>query len=170
MTISTPTRFITNPGNGSATVFTFPFKVFATSELVVNLQDDLTGVQTLQVLGTDYTAVLSAAPNSNPGGSITFILTAPAVGKTVIITSDIALEQPTNLSNQGGFYPDVINNSLDRATIQIQQVANLSTRALVIPITDVGIDTVLPNATLELRRLHMSSKARSALPTVRMQW
>ena len=147
MTISSPTRFITNPGNGSATVFTFPFKVFATSELVVNLQDDLTGVQTLQVLGTDYTAVLSAAPNSNPGGSITFILTAPAVGKTVIITSDIALEQPTNLSNQGGFYPDVINNSLDRATIQIQQVANLGSRALVIPITDTGINTELPNAT-----------------------
>lgn len=147
MTISSPTRFITHNGNDAATVFTFPFKVFATSELVVKLQNDLTGVQTLQVLGTDYTAVLSAAPNSNPGGSITFILTAPATGNTVIITSDIALEQPTNLSNQGGFYPDVINNSLDRATIQIQQVANLSTRALVIPITDTGINTELPNAT-----------------------
>lgn len=147
MTISSPTRFITYSGNALTTVFTFPFKVFATSELVVNLQNDLTGAQTLQVLGTDYTAVLSAAPNSNPGGSITFILTAPAVGYTVIITSDIALEQPTNLSNQGGFYPDVINNSLDRATIQIQQVANLSTRALVIPITDTGINTELPNAT-----------------------
>ena len=147
MTINSPDRFITYSGSASVTVFTFPFKVFAISELVVKLQNDLTGVQTLQVLGTDYTAVLSAAPNSNPGGSITFILTAPAVGETVIITSDIALEQPTNLSNQGGFYPDVINNSLDRATIQIQQVANLSTRALVIPITDVGIDTVLPNAT-----------------------
>lgn len=147
MTISSPTRFITYSGDSSATVFTFPFKVFATSELVVKLQNDLTGVQTLQVLGTDYTAVLSAAPNSNPGGSITFILTAPATGDTVIITSDIALEQPTNLSNQGGFYPDVINNSLDRATIQIQQVANLSSRALVIPITDTGINTELPNAT-----------------------
>ncbi|CAB4150491.1 hypothetical protein UFOVP1332_8 [uncultured Caudovirales phage] len=147
MTISSPTRFITYSGDSLVTLFTFPFKVFATSELVVNLQDDLTGVQTLQVLGTDYTAVLSAAPNSNPGGSITFILTAPATGNTVIITSNIALEQPTNLSNQGGFYPDVINNSLDRATIQIQQVANLSTRALVIPITDTGINTELPNAT-----------------------
>lgn len=147
MTISSPDRFITYSGNDVATVFTFPFKVFATSELLVNLQDDLTGVQTLQVLGTDYTAVLSAAPNSNPGGSITFILTAPATGNTVIITSDIALEQPTNLSNQGGFYPDVINNSLDRATIQIQQVANLGSRALVIPITDTGINTELPNAT-----------------------
>lgn len=147
MTINSPDRFITYSGSASVTVFTFPFKVFATSELVVKLQNDLTGVQTLQVLGTDYTAVLSAAPNSNPGGSITFILTAPAVGETVIITSDIALEQPTNLSNQGGFYPDVINNSLDRATIQIQQVANLSTRALVIPITDTGINTELPNAT-----------------------
>lgn len=147
MTISSPDRFITYSGDSLVTVFTFPFKVFATSELVVKLQNDLTGVQTLQVLGTDYTAVLSAAPNSNPGGSITFILTAPATGDTVIITSDIALEQPTNLSNQGGFYPDVINNSLDRATIQIQQVANLSTRALVIPITDTGINTELPNAT-----------------------
>lgn len=147
MTINSPDRFITYSGDSLVTIFTFPFKVFATSELVVKLQNDLTGVQTLQVLGTDYTAVLSAAPNSNPGGSITFILTAPATGNTVIITSDIALEQPTNLSNQGGFYPDVINNSLDRATIQIQQVANLSTRALVIPITDTGINTELPNAT-----------------------
>lgn len=147
MTISTTTRFITYPGNASATNFSFPFKVFATSELVVNLENDLTGVQTLQVLGTDYTAVLSAAPNSNPGGSITFILTAPPVGVTVIITSNIALEQPTNLSNQGGFYPDVINNSLDRATIQIQQVANLSTRALVVPITETGTNLNLPGAT-----------------------
>lgn len=147
MTISSPTRFITYSGDSLVTTFTFPFKVFATSELVVKLENNLTGVQTTQVLGTDYTAVLSAAPNSNPGGSITFILTAPATGNKVIITSNIALEQPTNLSNQGGFYPDVINNSLDRATIQIQQVANLGTRALVVPITETGTDLNLPSAT-----------------------
>ena len=50
--------------------------------------------------------------------------------------------QPTDLSNQGGFYPDVINDSFDRACIQIQQLHTDTQRAITYPISD-GVTTNL---------------------------
>jgi hypothetical protein len=66
----------------------------------------------------------------------------------MVITSDIANLQPTDLTNQGGFYPEVITDALDRATIQIQQMADELTRSIKIPISDgLSLDMELPNVT-----------------------
>jgi parallel beta-helix repeat protein len=65
----------------------------------------------------------------------------------MVITSDIANLQPTDLTNQGGFYPEVITDALDRATIQIQQMADELTRSIKIPISDgLSLDMELPTA------------------------
>ena len=61
-------------------------------------------------------------------------------------TSDIANLQPTDLTNQGGFYPEVITDALDRATIQIQQISDISDRTLKIPISDGALNMELPTA------------------------
>ena len=105
MTISSNNRkagpFI---GNGSAATFPFTFKVFQASDLFVVRLTVSTGAQSTLVLGTDYTVTLNLEQDSNPGGSITLVAGALASGYNLIITSDIGNLQPTDLTNQGGFY------------------------------------------------------------------
>lgn len=147
MTISSTTR-IAGPfvGNGTATVLPFTFKVFAAADLNVVRLTTSTGVETTLVLNSDYSVTLNGDQNSNPGGSITLLAGALATGYTIVITSDIANLQPTDLTNQGGFYPEVITDALDRATIQIQQISDIGERALRIPITDGSLNMELPTA------------------------
>jgi hypothetical protein len=44
--------------------------------------------------------------------------------------------QPVDLTNQGGFYPRVINSALDRLTILLQQLASVVSRTLKFPLSD----------------------------------
>ena len=145
MTISSTTR-IAGPfvGNGTASVFPFTFKVFAAADLDVVRLDTSTGAESTLVLNSDYSVTLNGDQNSTPGGSITLLAGALATGYTLVITSDIANLQPTDLTNQGGFYPEVITDALDRATIQIQQISDIGERALRIPITDGNLNMELP--------------------------
>lgn len=122
-------------GNGTASVFPFAFKVFQASDLEVVRLTVATNVETILALTTDYTVALNQDQDSNPGGSITLVAGALATGFNLVITSDIENLQPTDLTNQGGFYPDVINDALDRATIQIQQLQEEVDRAAKLPIT-----------------------------------
>lgn len=148
MTISSTVRtagpFI---GNGTASVFPFTFKVFAAGDLDVIRLATSTGVETTLVLNSDYSVSLNGDQNTTPGGSITLLAGALATGFTLVITSDIANLQPTDLTNQGGFYPEVITDALDRATIQIQQISDIGDRTLKIPITDGSLNMELPTAT-----------------------
>jgi hypothetical protein len=136
MTISSNSRkagpFI---GNGTAATFPFTFKVFQASDLEVVKLTVSTNVETILVLNTDFTAVVNEDQNSNPGGTITLVAGALAAGFNLVITSDIENLQPTDLTNQGGFYPEVITDALDRATIQIQQLQEGLDRAALLPIT-----------------------------------
>lgn len=147
MTISSTTR-IAGPftGNGTASTFPFTFKVFAAADLDVVRLNSSTGVESTLVLNSDYSVTLNGDQNSNPGGSITLLAGALATGFTLVITSDIANLQPTDLTNQGGFYPEVITDSLDRATIQIQQISDIGDRTIKIPITDGSLNMELPTA------------------------
>jgi len=137
MTISSTVR-VAGPfiGNGTASTFPFTFKVFAAADLDVIRLASSTGVESTLVLNSDYSVALNGDQNTNPGGSITLLAGALASGFTLTITSDIANLQPTDLTNQGGFYPDVITDSLDRATIQIQQLADEKVRSLRAPVSD----------------------------------
>lgn len=125
-------------GNGTATTFPFSFKVFQASDLQVVKLTVATSTETTLVLTTDYTVTLNADQNSNAGGSITLVAGALASGYNLVITSDIANLQPTDLTNQGGFYPEVITTALDRATIQIQQLQEGLDRAAQLPITSTA--------------------------------
>jgi hypothetical protein len=149
MTISSTTR-IAGPfvGNGTASAFPFTFKVFAAGDLDVIRLATSTGVETTLVLTTDYTVALNIDQDSNPGGTVTLVAGPLATGFTLTITSDIANLQPTDLTNQGGFYPEVITDSFDRATIQIQQMAGDVSRSIKAPISDGSPDMELPAASV----------------------
>jgi hypothetical protein len=148
MTISSETRKA-GPftGNGVTTAFPFSFKVFAQGEVLVVRANTATGLESVLVLGTDYTVSLNPNQNSNPGGTAT--LTAPlATGFTLVLTSALENLQPTDLTNQGGFYPAVINNALDRLTILVQQLAEKVARTLKLSVSaPIGVNPELPAPT-----------------------
>lgn len=121
-------------GNGITTSFPFTFKVFQASDLKVVLADTATGVETVQSLTTNYTVSLNADQNTTPGGSVV-MLTAPAAGFSLTLTSQVQPTQSVDLQNNGGFYPSVINTALDKMTILIQQVSEENSRTVKVPIS-----------------------------------
>lgn len=130
-------------GNDVAVAFPFAFKVFAASDLYV-VRADTTGAETTLTLTTDYTVLLNADQNANPGGAIT-LSAVLASGYSLVISSKLDYLQPTDLTNQGGFYPKVITNALDRLTIFIQQLSESVSRSLKTAIsTPAGVSTQLP--------------------------
>lgn len=141
-------------GNGTATVFPFYFKVFTAADVEVVRLTVATNVEVVLALTTNYTVTLNTDQNANPGGSITLVAGALASGYNLVITSAIGNLQPTDLTNQGGFYPDVINDALDRATIQIQQLQEGLDRAALLPITS---DTDAAALVADIERLASSA-------------
>lgn len=108
-------------GNGVTTAFPFSFKVFSRTDLLV-ARTDASGNETILTLDADYSVTLNSNQSTTPGGTVT--LPAPlATGFTLAMTSNIALVQSLDLTNNGGFYPDQINGSLDRIVVMVQQVA-----------------------------------------------
>ncbi len=107
-------------GNGISTVFPFAFKVFTADDLLITRTNAL-GVATTLTKDVDFIPTLNADQDASPGGSIA-LTAALAVGYTLDITSDISPTQLLDLTNQGGFYPQVITKALDKITILIQQL------------------------------------------------
>lgn len=120
-------------GNDVAVTFPFSFKVFSADDLLV-VQADSFGVESVLVLNTDYTVSLNADQTANPGGSVT-LSAALASAFTLVITSNLDYLQPTDLTNNGGFYPKVITDALDRLTIFCQQLAENVGRAFLVPVS-----------------------------------
>lgn len=134
MTINSETR-VAGPfdGNDSTVSFPFTFKVFDSDE--VRVVAETGAVETDLALGTDYAVTLNADQNAAPGGSV--VLVDPlATGTRLTITSALEMLQPVDLTNQGGFYPRVINSALDRLTILLQQLASVVSRTLKFPLSD----------------------------------
>ena len=145
MTISSETRragpFI---GNGSTTALPFTFKVFEAADLLVVTVDTATDVETTLILNSDYTVTLNGNQDANPGGTVN--LASPlAVGTNAVVTSSMKHLQSTLITNQGGFYPRVINDSLDRVTILTQQLREALDRSVRIAVSSGLPGPTLPN-------------------------
>jgi hypothetical protein len=112
--------------DGSTTEYSFLFKVFTPSDLVVKLVDRTTFAVTDQTLGVDYTVTLNT---SIPGGVVTFG-TAPADTYYVSIRRSLALTQETDIPAGGLFRERAIENALDKVTMLLQDQAEQIGRAL----------------------------------------
>lgn len=130
-------------GTGLVTVYSFDFKIFSSSDLLAIKLEVGTGVETVLVENSDYTVTLNADQNVDPGGSITLAAALPG-GFDLTMTSQLDYLQPMDLTNGGGFYPQVITNSLDRLTILAQQTKEVVDRSLSYPLSDPATSTTLP--------------------------
>ena len=130
MTISEiPRRAGPYTGDGSTTTYPFSFVVFATTDVAVFVagSESATATPTQLTLGTDYTVTLE----EDGTGAVT--LAEPlADGSVLAILSAIPQTQEMRLTNQGAFYPTVINDSADKLTALIQQVDEKVSRAVLV--------------------------------------
>lgn len=142
--------------NGSTVAFPFAFKVFTQADVRVVLTD-ASGAESDLVLGTNYTVALNTDQDANPGGTVTTTATY-ATGYKVTLTSQVQNLQPVTLTNQGGFYPKIINDALDRLTIMAQQLSEQVGRAVKVGISSSST----PDALIASINTAASSAASSA--------
>lgn len=99
-------------GNGTTVTFDYPWKISASTDLVVGFI--VSGSYAQQSSG--YTV---ADVGVNGGGSITFG-TAPPVGTTVDLRPLVPETQPAEFGNLTAYLPDNTTNALDRLTLILQ--------------------------------------------------
>jgi hypothetical protein len=123
-------------GTGSQTAWPFTFKVFAAGDVQVTIANS-SGVETLLVLGTDYSVSLNANQETSPGGTVTYPISGSAlpVGSVLAIIGDLDYDQPLDLPSGGNFSPTALENQLDRSTMQIQQLREEMNRTAKLPPT-----------------------------------
>lgn len=144
MTISTTTRKA-GPfsGNGVIIHFPFVFKVFGKADVKV-IYTNTAGINTTLVLDSNYSVTLNTDQNSSPGGTVVYSLLA--VGEKLTIVGSQLITQPTDITNGSGFYPEVIEDALDRNVISMQQLADTLARSIQLPASDSTLPSELPNA------------------------
>ncbi len=144
MTVSSTSSRVVYAGNGSATSWSFAFKVQQAADLAVVYTD---------LGGTDFPLSPSQYSVSglglDAGGSVGYPVAGPpiAAGTQLTICRNVALTQPSAISNQGAMWPNVIEAALDRLTYMAQAVSDAVSRSLRISPTDGNALAELPNAT-----------------------
>lgn len=123
MTVSTLTSSNAYQANGVTTVFPYTFRILVLSDLKVSTFD-AEGIETPVPSGFTVSGV-----GFESGGNVTFTV-PPADGLSVLVYRAVPLVQPTDYKNQGPFYGRTHEASFDRATMQVQQLAAESGRAL----------------------------------------
>jgi hypothetical protein len=134
-------------GNGAASVFPFPFKAFEDDDLEVVYQPAAGGPEQILVLDSDYSVTLNMDQDASPGGSIQLLAGPLANGDALAITTDLPELQETDITNGGGFYPEVMTAALDYLTILVQQLQIAVGASLHFPMIDSSdLVTELPPA------------------------
>lgn len=118
-------------GDGVTKQFPFAFKVFKEAD-VAPVLTSADGTET--TLTSGYTVDLNTNQDTTPGGLVT-MAAAPASGQRLTLTSNVLATQPMQLTNNGGFFPRVLNDSADRLTILLQQLYERMGRTLVAPVS-----------------------------------
>lgn len=132
-------------GNGATIEFPFSFKVFSRDDVRVTFADE-GGIESTLELDVDYAVQLNEDQEHEPGGVVTYPVSGPplAAGERITLSGRLGYVQPTSITNQGGFYPRVIEDALDRIVMQVQQLAEQLSRTLTAPITgDFTADDIL---------------------------
>ena len=156
MAINTTTRQTTafTSGNG----FAFAFKVYERTDVKVIQIQTSNGAETELALDTGggFIVTLNDDQNANPGGTVTLVVGGGgspltpqdlASGYNIVITSKVDALQQTEITNQGGFFPEVINDVLDKAAILDQQQQNVLDKTIRFPLTQtVGGLEITENA------------------------
>jgi hypothetical protein len=119
MTISSTVVRQLTAGDGSTTNFTYPFKIFADSDLSVIIRSS-TGTETPKTITTHYTV---AGAGDASGGSITFTSgNVPTATETVVMIREVPQTQAIDYIANDPFPAESHEEGLDRAAMTTQQM------------------------------------------------
>lgn len=130
-------------GAGTTDTFSFTFKIFAATDLVVTKRNSSTGDETTLSYPTDYTVT---GVGLSTGGSITLTAGNLASGYSLHIRRVRPLTQGTAIRNEGTYYASTHEDEFDNRAMIDQQQQDVLDRAVVLPetITTSNFDPVLP--------------------------
>ncbi len=120
MALETTTSRVSFSGNGSTTVFSFPYYFLAQTDLVVVEKVTATGVETTKTLTTHYTV---SGAGVAAGGSVT-MLVAPTSGTTLTVYRDNAVTQDLDLVENDSMPAEELEERLDKLTMIAQRAKN----------------------------------------------
>lgn len=130
MTITNSTRLVTYTGNGVTTEFDYTFLI-PTGALVVTLYEIATGVEGDPLSDALYSVTGLDDP---AGGTVTYPLVGSPLAAThkINVKRDVAATQDLNLTNQSPYFPEELEEQLDRIVMMIQQNEEAIGRAVVV--------------------------------------
>lgn len=136
MSISNQTDKIFGIGDGITTVFSFPFKIFAATDLVVYEIDttQTPNVSHTKTLTADYSVSINIV---GEGGTVTFV-TAPPLSWQTLIQRVEPFTQSLVLNTEGNLPAQQIENQLDLMTMLCIQVNEAVSRCPQLPVTYSG--------------------------------
>lgn len=112
----------------------FGFKIFEPTDVFVATSTDPNTSSSMLVYGKDYSVNMNPNQDAVPGGKV--ILSNPVTqGQVVVVGSAVAYTQNMQLTNFSRFPPEIINESLDRIVVQIQQIVEKLGRTVSLPST-----------------------------------
>ena len=131
----------------------FPFWDF--SEIVVTATNSATGASVVLKKDVDYTITVSEAITDPvyQDGTINMISDTYKSYDALVISRELSLTQDTDYKNGEPINADTLEMSLDRATAQIQQVAEEAGHAMKLPFTEDAGDYTLPEASQRQRKV-----------------
>lgn len=151
-----PSKAIFN-GNSVATDFPFTFKVWNTTQLDVTISDP-DGVASTAV---GWTATLQ----SNGGGTVTYRHEGKPlpVGWTLAIVRNMKFSQEVDLINNTMFHAEVVEDQLDYATAERQQLKEAVDRSIKVPPTNPNPPELLADMLFEARDETLAAAAAAAI-------
>ena len=133
MALTTTSNKVIHSGNASATVFGYGFPILEASHLTVIYTDADDVETTLSASEYSVTGIGTRA-----GGNVTYTRDGSpiATGTKLTIVRTVPYTQLTQLANQGGYYPEVVEARLDLVYMAMQQLAEIVGRYTVSSISD----------------------------------
>jgi hypothetical protein len=152
MTVATATSKNIHIGNGATSTYSYTFKIFADSELLVTVRDT-DGEETTLTKTTDYTVTGVGATS---GGTIGLVSSGQAWLTGGNLTQDYVITirrkrpllQTTDIRNSGGYYPSVHEDTYDKLVMNDQQQQDELDRSVRLPetVAVADFDPILPAA------------------------
>lgn len=147
MTVSSTVYKVSYSGNGSTTAFSVPFYFLTSSQLLVILRS-AAGVETIQLLDTDYTVTGAGVLT---GGTVS-MATPPASGQSLTITRNVPITQTVDFQPNDRLPADTLEQTVDKLTMICQQLEDSSDRSLRFPVSDTSTSTELPTSAARANR------------------
>lgn len=151
MSLSSTTSRISYTGNGAVSTYSYTFKVFSQSDLLVTVRNT-SGVETTLTIATDYTVT---GVGDTGGGTIVLVNASQAwltagkltTGYVLTIRRVPSLVQTTDIRNQGDFYPESHEDTFDQLVMIDQKQQDEIDRSMKLPetVSSADFDPTLPS-------------------------